>query len=112
MSSDTLLNVFLEGDSSAEIHTVHELLPLEEIIYLFPGDLLRLDKAPIDGEPAQYDTNGKIVTIAHISCTEPMVFEAIKPLEPIFFDDGKIEGVIESVAEDHGVGIRCIVTNP
>ncbi len=103
VSSDTLLNVFIEGESSSEIHTVHELLPLEEIIYLFEGDYLKLDKEPIDGEPAEYDENGEIVKIAHISCSEPMVFDAIKAGEPIFFDDGKIEGIIKSVQDDHAL---------
>ncbi|MBT8258002.1 MAG: hypothetical protein KJO49_05990 [Bacteroidia bacterium] len=103
VSSDTLLNVFLQRQSDMEIHTVHELLPLEEIIYLFAGDYLKLNKEDIPGEPAQYDENGEITKIAHISCTEPAIFKSIKPGEPIFFDDGKIEGIIESVHDDHAL---------
>lgn len=103
VSSDTLLNVFLEGESSAEIHTVHELLPLEEIIYLFEGDYLKLDREAVDGEPAQYDEKGELIKIAHISCTEPLIFDSIKADEPIFFDDGKIEGTIKSVHSDHAL---------
>lgn len=53
VTSDTLLNVFLEKKSKSEIQSVQEILPLEEIIYLFEGDLLRLDKAPILGEPGK-----------------------------------------------------------
>ncbi|NNF81554.1 MAG: hypothetical protein HKM99_02310 [Flavobacteriaceae bacterium] len=103
VSSDTLLNVFLQRQSDMEIHTVHELLPLEEIIYLFAGDYLKLNKEDIPGEPAQYDENGEITKIAHISCTEPAIFKSIKSGEPIFFDDGKIEGIIESVHDDHAL---------
>lgn len=101
ITTDTLLNVFLEKKSNLEIHTVHELLPLEEIIYLFEGDLLRIDKTPILGEPAILDIDGNIEEIAHISCSLPEVFNYIKSGEPVFFDDGKIEGVIETVESDH-----------
>ena len=101
VTSDTLLNVFLEKKSTSEIHSVHELLPLEEIIYLFEGDLLRLDMKPILGEPAQYDTKGKIERIAHISCSIPQVINDLKVAESVFFDDGKIEGVIEDIFDDY-----------
>jgi pyruvate kinase len=36
-----------------------------------------------------------------ISCTLPEAFACAKPGEPIFFDDGKIEGVIREVHPDH-----------
>ncbi len=92
-----LLNVFKEKKKTAEIHTVHELLPLEEVIYLFKGELLRLDKEPILGEPAVRDEENNIVEMAHISCTLPDVFKTVKVGEQIFFDDGKIEGAIKEI---------------
>ena len=97
----TLLNVFLEKKSTSEIHTVHELLPLEEVIFLFKGDLLRLDKKPILGEPAIHDEAGNVVKIAHISCTLPEMFDTVNAGEPIYFDDGKIEGIIKEIQTDH-----------
>jgi len=97
----TLLNVFLEKKSSSEIHTVHELLPLEEVIFLFKGDFLRLDKKPILGEPAIHDKDGNVLKIAHISCTLPEMFDTVNAGEPIYFDDGKIEGIIKEVQPDH-----------
>lgn len=100
LTSDTLLNVFLEKKSKSEIHTVHQLLPLEEIIYLLPGEYLRIDKDPILGEPAKKDDAGQIIEMAHISCSLPQVFEFINPGESIFFDDGKIEGIIEEKHSD------------
>ncbi|MBT8261159.1 MAG: hypothetical protein KJN82_07590 [Bacteroidia bacterium] len=101
VTTETLLNVFFEKKSTSEIHSVHELLPLEEIIYLFEGDLLRLDMQPILGEPAQLDENGNVKTIAHISCSLPEVIKNLKVGEPVFFDDGKIEGVIDDVFENY-----------
>ncbi|WP_412983761.1 pyruvate kinase [Pontimicrobium sp. IMCC45349] len=101
VTSDTLLNVFLEKKSKSEIQSVQEILPLEEVIYLFEGDLLRLDKAPILGEPAKLDENGKVIEIAHISCSLPEVFSSINIKEKVFFDDGKIEGIIKEKHSDY-----------
>ena len=101
VTTGTLLNVFLEKKSTSEIHTVHELLPLEEVIFLFKGDLLRLDKKTIPGEPAVYDAEGNLKELAHISCTLPEIFGNIKAKEQIFFNDGKIEGIIKEAHTDH-----------
>ncbi|MBT8254666.1 MAG: hypothetical protein HKN00_10945 [Flavobacteriaceae bacterium] len=103
VTSDTLLNVFLEKKSQVEIHTVHELLPLEEVIFLFEGDLLRLDRSPIPGEPALKDESGNVTQIAHISCTEPQIFPDIKENDLVFFNDGKIEGIVKAVHNDHAL---------
>lgn len=109
LTSDTLLNVFLEKKSKSEIHTVHQLLPLEEIIYLLPDDLLRIDMTPILGEPAKKNDAGEITEMAHISCSLPQVFDFIKSGESIFFDDGKIEGRIEEKNAGHFI-VRILNT--
>ncbi|UCE93858.1 MAG: hypothetical protein JSV73_00770 [Flavobacteriaceae bacterium] len=101
VTSDTVLNVFLEKKSKREIHTLQELLPLEEVIFLFEGDRLRLDKKPVPGEPAVYDDDGNLVKMAHISCTLPEIFDHIQSDEPIYFNDGKIEGMVTETYPDH-----------
>ncbi len=103
VTTGTLLNVFLEKKSTSEIHTVHELLPLEEAIFLFEGDFLRLDKKPILGEPAVYDENRNLTELAHISCTLPEIFDTMKAEERIYFDDGKIEGIIREVKSEYAI---------
>jgi pyruvate kinase len=100
VTTGTQLTVFLEKKSTSEIHTVHEILPLEEVIFLFEGDTLRLNKEPILGEPTTYDETGKLSKVAHISCTLPQLFSEVKKGELIYFDDGKIEGIISEVATD------------
>ena len=80
---------------------MQELLPLEEVIFLFPGDYLRLDKEPIPGEPAVYDEEGKLVELAHISCTLPEVFDHVRSGEEVYFNDGKIEGIVVESHPDH-----------
>ncbi|WP_298363397.1 pyruvate kinase [uncultured Lutibacter sp.] len=101
VATGTLLNVFIEKKSASEIHSVHEILPLEEVIFLFEGDLLRLDKDPILGEPTLYNEDGTIKEIAHVSCTLPKIFNNLKKNELVYFDDGKIEGVIKEINSDN-----------
>ena len=101
VTTGALLNVFIEKESTSEIHSVHELLPLEEVIFLHQGDLLRIDKEPILGEPATYNEDGTIKDIAHVSCTLPKIFDAVNVGEPIYFDDGKIEGIIKEINKDY-----------
>lgn len=86
-------------ETGEEKSYVGELLPIEQYITLFTGDKLILTRAPIPGEPTRFNEQGKITDFAHISCTLPEIFNSVKKNEPIFFDDGKIEGVIEKAEE-------------
>lgn len=66
---------------------------VEEPIRLHRGDLLvvtRENKHPAGD-----------VNIPHISCTLSEVFSTARAEQPIFFDDGKIEGRIREVHPDH-----------
>lgn len=101
VTTGALLNVFLEKKSTSEIHTVHELLPLEEVIFLYEGDFLQIDKNPILGEPTLFNERGEVIEIAHISCTLPQIFENLNIGEPIYFDDGKIEGIVHEIHKEH-----------
>ncbi len=101
LTTGMLLNVFLDKKSTSEKHAVHEILPLEEVIFLFKGDQLRLDKEPILGEPAVHEAAGKTKEIAHISCTLPLALENVKKGEAILFDDGKIEGIVKEIHMDY-----------
>ncbi|NOG47175.1 MAG: hypothetical protein HND50_18175 [Calditrichaeota bacterium] len=78
---------------------VGELLPLEKFISLKTNDHLILTSEPDAGEDAKYDDAGNIIQKAHVSCTLPEIFNDLCIGEPIFFDDGKIEGIIESINE-------------
>ncbi len=101
VTTETLFNVFFEKKSSSEIHSVQELIPLEEVIFLFQGDYLRLDRDPIPGEPAVYDEEGNLKEMAHISCTLPEIFDHVNPGEEVYFNDGKIEGFVKECHSDH-----------
>ncbi|SNY99968.1 pyruvate kinase [Flagellimonas pacifica] len=79
---------------------VGELPQIEQYIVLRTGDLLTITKADVEGNPAKFDEDGKLVESANISCQLPEVFDGIKKDEEVLFDDGKIEGRIENVFND------------
>jgi len=66
-------------------------------ILLEPGDSLALKLGDGPGRDAVHDKAGKIVTPALLTCGLPEVFQSVQPGERIFFDDGKITGVIKEV---------------
>lgn len=100
ITSGTKLKLVKQDGIEDLAHQVGELLPLEQYITLSANDFLIIHKNQIPGEHAKFDENGNLLQHAHISCTLPEIFDDVKVQEPIFFDDGKIEGIIEEVAED------------
>lgn len=80
---------------------VGDLPPLETAIHLRQGDVLVLTRDSRPGRPASTDSSGRILTPAMIGCTIPEVFDDVRSGETIWFDDGKIGGVIEQVADRH-----------
>jgi len=79
---------------------VGRLLPIEEPILLVEGDTLLLHRDSTPGEPADVDKNDSVLKPAHISCRQPEVFRFIKAGDPVHLNDGKIEGIVNSVSED------------
>ena len=76
---------------------VGELAPGENIICLHEGDLLILQRDLKPGRPATRDSVGQVLSPASIGCTIQDVFDDVRSGESIWFDDGKIGGVIEKV---------------
>ena len=73
------------------------LLPSENFLSLQQGDLLILTRDLKPGRPATYDKGGKLLIPAVIGCTIAEVFDDVRAGEPIWFDDGRIGGIIEKV---------------
>lgn len=96
-------------DSGDKTFALGELPAIEQSILLHTGDSLILHKQPDPGEPAVQDEEGKVLKPAHISCTLPEIFKDVKAGEPIMFDDGNIEGVIDEVSEE-ALKIRILHT--
>jgi pyruvate kinase len=85
--------------------------PKRSFILLKAGDPLVLTRAPIPGQPAVCDKEGQIERQATISCTLPEIFADLRPQEPVWFDDGKIGGIIESVSPER-VTVRVTIAKP
>jgi pyruvate kinase len=100
IASDTHLMLHKPRQKGDKIINLGDFQALEQSIILNIGDKLELHREPLPGEPAQFGTNGNLIQAAHISCTLPEVFRDVKVGEPIMFDDGKIEGLIESCDQD------------
>jgi pyruvate kinase len=81
-------------------------LPAQEnAISLQRGDLLIVTRDRRLGRPATFDSSGNLLTPARIGCTIPEVFDDVRSGESIWFDDGKIGGIIEKV-EPEQVWVR------
>lgn len=71
--------------------------PERPFILLKKGEILELTSGKQPGKPPEYDSKGLVLKPATIGITEPEVFNFIRPGEHIWFDDGKIGGVIKTV---------------
>jgi pyruvate kinase len=93
-----------EAPPSAPRETVvRGLPPLSQSIELHPGDLLHLLADPTPRMPPRRGPDGVLLDEAAISCTLPEVFRDVQPGQPIWFDDGKIGGLIVSAGPEEMV---------
>ena len=84
------------------------LLPeLVRPLQLFNNDLLLVTREDVPGRNAERDEAGNVVQPAQIPCTLDAVFDSVRADERIWFDDGKIGGVV--VAND-GATITVRIT--
>jgi len=82
--------------------SVGDLPHLPQTLLLKLGDTLLLTRSPSIGKPATYrkagnGKTGKLVAPAQISVSLPQILDHAKPGDPVWFDDGKIGGVIREV---------------
>jgi pyruvate kinase len=80
---------------------VGPIAPRPQVIQLKQDDTLVLTRSLEPGRPAQFDVNKQLVSPARIGVVLPEFFDCVQPGEPIWFDDGKIGGVISAVEADH-----------
>ena len=97
---ETGMKLFTDEEYSSSPIIIGELPRVNQFILLHRGDFLRLHKDAGPGEAALRDKDDNLISHAHISCTLGEVFEQVKEGEVVFFDDGKIEGVIRQVNKD------------
>ncbi len=93
--------VFYGYNGESTTLVIGEIEPIEGVIPLQNGDLLRVVRKDEQGLQAVYDHGGILVRRAQIPCQSEWVFDQIAPGEPVLLDDGKIEGEIVSCSNDH-----------
>jgi pyruvate kinase len=76
-------------------------------IALAVGDLLVLTRFDAPGQGAERAADGSVVTPAQVHCTLAAAFECARPGHAVWFDDGKIGGV---VAANDGERITVTIT--
>ena len=82
---------------------VGRLSPQDQPIVLRKGDTIVLsDKLPV-GKDADYDESGGVLRPATITCSIPEILGDLKAGERVWFDDGKIGGMIQRVANSEAV---------
>ncbi|WP_323843985.1 pyruvate kinase [Microbulbifer magnicolonia] len=89
----TTLRRARDGDETQA--RVGDIPPGDNAILLRQGDPLILTRDTEPGRPAAADSAGEILTPATIGCTIPAVFDDVRSGDSIWFDDGKIGGVVE-----------------
>jgi len=90
---------------------IGKLPSLPQTILLLPGDTLILTRAPAVGKPAEVSKGGEVLAPAQISVSIPEVLDHAKPGDPVWFDDGKIGGVIRAVNAE-GVSLEITHARP
>jgi pyruvate kinase len=100
-----------ERESFAAAATVARPPGAAPFVLLARGDILILSRSQAPGHPAERDETGRVVHAATIPCATPEVFADLRPDERIWFDDGKIGGVIEAVAAE-AIRIRITAAKP
>ena len=71
-----------------------------QALLLKQGDTLVLTRANTLGRPALYSKSGALLEPAQISVSLPEILDHAKVGDPVWFDDGKIGGVIRAVNTD------------
>jgi pyruvate kinase len=71
-----------------------------QAVELRPGDALTLALGDGAGHDAVRDDHGHVLVPAALTCSLPELFLSVRPGERIFFDDGKIAGVIRHVSPE------------
>ncbi len=72
---------------------------VENALRLRKGDMLVLTGRGL-GKAAKLDAQGRVVHPASIACTLPEVLAQVRPGERVWFDDGRIGGVIRQIKSE------------
>lgn len=108
LTPETLLRL-KKRDGLGEWRTnVTGIGPQENFVTVSTGDTLLLTGSSEPGCPAERDADERVTSPAVIGCTIPEILGDVNEGDPVWFDDGKIGGVVE---EKTGDGLRILITH-
>lgn len=106
VTAGTALELRRKGRRVARFE-VDVLPPAEQAIVLTVGDRLDLLLGEAPGRDAVHDDAGAVVQPAALGCALPEVFASVRVGERVFFDDGKIAGIVREVAPQR-IGVEIV----
>ncbi len=74
------------------------IVPPEHIL-LKQGETLLLTRTQKPGHAETRDKSGRVITPGHIPCSEPSVFDFLRPGQVVWIDDGRVACLIEHIDE-------------
>jgi pyruvate kinase len=87
-------------DHAHEFARIGPMPPTPQRLALKKKDILVLTRSADPGQPEQYDEQKRVASPPHIGVTLSEFFDCAREGEPIWFDDGKIGGVIKGADPD------------
>jgi pyruvate kinase len=94
------LEVALRREDGERRAVIGELPARQGAIPLATGDTLLLRASSVPGRPAARDERGQVLMPACIGCTMPEILPDVRSGDPVWFDDGRIGGVVERASPE------------
>lgn len=100
LTSETILTIGGSGGKKKHATLVCQINSQPGVLHLRLGDMLRLTKEGLGQSiPLDEDPDDLQMDIARVSCTLPQVIDQVQVGQHIWFDDGRIGGVIRQTAK-------------
>lgn len=98
LTNDTRFEHRPAGGGRPSVSRLSGIPAAEGAIRVAAGDLLVLSRDVAPGRGATFDSAGRLLSPARVSCTLPEVFADVQPGDRVCIDDGKITGIAEAVS--------------
>lgn len=95
VSNGTTLCLHDKRGNQGQETEIKELAPLDSVCLIRTGDELLVSATDEPGKPAIHDGDGQLLNPGRVSLAIPEVYRDVRLGEPIFFDDGRIAGIVE-----------------
>lgn len=95
LCNGTELTLAGSSDGQAAVTRITGLVEQDTVCRIRTGDILFVSNSDQPGSPALHGKEGELLNPGSVSLAIPEVFRDVRLGDPIFFDDGRIAGIIE-----------------